>query len=264
MRLIKAQNTNLRTIYGRGVQVDVNDQVYMESTNSIRVPKGTTAQRPANPENGHLRYNTDDNRFEVYEAGGWDGVRLAAPSTYAPITQQNLGLGDAVKVHFGPLDSGDPFYPVPAAAVNVLVLVENVFQLSETNYTLVQNPGTEFSIVSITSVGETTVIELDGAHGLSTDPNAVHEVYIEGVETDPDDQIELLNTDYSSSPGHHNVVSIPSATSLELGVDTTGGIIGNYTANSGRLITYIPGWYIEFTSPPDLGKPVTVIHNFDK
>jgi hypothetical protein len=24
------------------------------------------------------------------------------------------------------------------------------------------------------------------------------------------------------------------------------------------------GWYIEFTSPPDAGKPITVLHNFDK
>ena len=31
-------------------------------------------------------------------------------------------------------------YPVPVAAENVLVFVENVFQISTTNYTLEQNP----------------------------------------------------------------------------------------------------------------------------
>ena len=75
MRLLKAQNTNLRTINGRGVQFDVNDQVFIESTNSIRVPKGTTAQRPSSPENGHIRYNTTDNVFELYEAGAWRNVQ---------------------------------------------------------------------------------------------------------------------------------------------------------------------------------------------
>ena len=71
MRLLKAQNTNLRTINGRGVQFDVDDQVFMELTNVMRVPKVTTAQIPTTPENGHLRYNTTDEVFELYENGAW-------------------------------------------------------------------------------------------------------------------------------------------------------------------------------------------------
>lgn len=176
MRLLKAQNTNRRTIYGRGVQFDIDDQVYMESTNSIRVPKGTTAERPANPENGHFRYNTTDNRFEVYENGAWAGVRGVSP-VLVGITQQGLGNGDATETVFGPLASGDPEYPVPAAAENVLVFVENVFQISTTNYTLEQS-----------------------VSGSLTGPNA----------------------------------------------------------------PYADGWYIKFSSAPDLGKPITVLHNFDK
>lgn len=176
MRLLEAQNTNRRTIYGRGVQFDVDDQVYMESTNSIRVPKGTTAERPANPENGHFRYNTTDNRFEVYENGSWAGVRGVTP-VLVGITQQSLGNGDATETVFGPLASGDPEFPVPAAAQNVLVFVENVFQISTTNYTLEQS-----------------------VSGSLTGPNA----------------------------------------------------------------PYADGWYIKFTSAPDLNKPVTVLHNFDK
>ena len=65
MRLMKAQNTNLRNIYGNGVKYDVNGQVIMDSTNAILVPKGTEAQRPTSPANGHLRYNTDDDQFEA-------------------------------------------------------------------------------------------------------------------------------------------------------------------------------------------------------
>ena len=67
MRLIKAQNTNLRNIYGKGVKYDVNDQVILDSTNTVLVPSGTTAQRPTSPVNGHMRYNTTDARFEIYE-----------------------------------------------------------------------------------------------------------------------------------------------------------------------------------------------------
>lgn len=260
MRLLKAQNTNLRNIYGKGVKYDINDQVILDSTNVMLVPKGTSAQRPANPVTGHLRYNTDTDEFEAYQGGSWRKVRYKEPNQNPGIVQQDLGIGDAVEVYFGPLDSGDDDFPVPAAGQNILVFVENVFQIHNTNYTMVQNPGAEFTIIDVVSAGATTVIELDGAHGLT----AGHEVYIEGVETDPDDNIEFLNTDYSSSPGHHNVVSVPSATQLEIGVDTTGGVVGNYTANSGRLITYRPGYYLKFSSAVDLNKPVTVLHNFDK
>jgi len=171
MKYIKRQTTNTRSLgIGRGVHVTtVDKEVILDSENVVLVPKGPTSSRPQFPKNGHMRYNTDDDRFEVYEKGQWDGVRNTAPSGNAPITVQTLGNGDAFETVFGPLDSGDPFYPIPVAAQNVLVFVENVFQLPTTNYSLVQNP--------------------------------------------------------SGKPA---------------------------------------GWYLEFASAPDAGKPITVIHNFDK
>ena len=136
MRLLKAQNTNLRNIKGKGVKYDVNDQVILDSTNCVLVPKGTQAQRPTSPVNGHVRYNIDDNEFEVFQNGAWRELRYKEPGT---ITQQNLGNGDATETVFGPLNSGDTDFPIPAAAQNVLVLIENVFQISTTNYTLEQS-----------------------------------------------------------------------------------------------------------------------------
>ena len=174
MRLLKAQNTNLRNIKGKGVKYDVNDQVILDSTNCVLVPKGTQAQRPTSPVNGHVRYNTDDNEFEAYQNGTWRELRYKEPGT---ITQQNLGNGDATETVFGPLASGDADYPVPAAAQNIIVLVENVFQISTTNYTLEQS--------------------------------------------------------------------------------VSGSLSGPNTP-------YVDGWYIVFTSPVPLSKPVTVLHNFDK
>ena len=38
-------------------------------TDGIRIPLGTSAQRPATPLTGHIRYNTDDATFEGYGAG---------------------------------------------------------------------------------------------------------------------------------------------------------------------------------------------------
>jgi hypothetical protein len=139
MRLLKAQNTNLRNIYGKGVKYDINDQVILDSTNVVLVPKGTEAQRPTSPTEGHLRYNTDDDQFEAFQDGAWRELRFKEPFRDPGIVQQNLGLGDDTETVFGPLNSGDADYPVPVAAQNVLVFVENVFQISGTNYTLEQS-----------------------------------------------------------------------------------------------------------------------------
>lgn len=268
MRLIKAQNTNLRNIYGKGVKYDIDDQVIVDSNNVMLLPKGTTAQRPTSPANGHLRYNTSINEFEAYSDGVWRNLRYKEPNNDSGIVVQTLGSGDAVEVYFGPLDSQDPDtrYTVPAAAQNILVFVENVFQLPTTNYTLYQNPSDTNTINSIVSVGPTTVIQTTTDHGYTTDDL----VYIEGVDS-AGDNIENLNTP-GASPTSFTIANIPAANQIEVEVDTTGGNTLNYVADSGTIKRassidgqfYEDGWYVKFSSPVDLSKAVTVLHNFDK
>ena len=40
-------------------------------TGFMLIPKGTTAERPAVPVNGEIRYNTDTTQFEGYQGGAW-------------------------------------------------------------------------------------------------------------------------------------------------------------------------------------------------
>ena len=173
MRFLKQQSTNTRGAIGTGIRYDSTSQAVVDGTQAIVVTLGTTAQRPASPTNGQLRYNTDNNEFEVYENAAWKNLRYNEPNPVG-IVQQNLGTGDGTETTFGLLNSNDTDFPVPSAAQNVLVFVENVFQISTTNYTLVQNP--------------------------STGPNA----------------------------------------------------------------PYAAGWYLVFSTPVPTGKPITVLHNFDK
>lgn len=140
MRLIKAQSTNLRNIRGKGVKYDTNDQVIMQSKKGVRLPKGPESERPFYPENGYLRYNTSNDQLEAYQNGAWRAVKFKEPNQDPGIVQQNLGVGDEVETDFGPLNSQDSNFSVPAAAQNILVFVENVFQIATTNYDLVQNP----------------------------------------------------------------------------------------------------------------------------
>jgi hypothetical protein len=41
------------------------------NTDYIKIPKGTTAQRPGSPGDGMIRFNTDLNVFEGYKSGSW-------------------------------------------------------------------------------------------------------------------------------------------------------------------------------------------------
>jgi len=127
--------TLLANTYGR---------VVINTTSGLMVPKGTTAQRPQlsgvrqpTDANGTIRYNTSTNPItgrpyglEAYIDGNWEIVRAPGANT---ITKQTLGPGDDVETIFGPLDI------IPSADDNILVFVENVFQISVTNYNVLYN-----------------------------------------------------------------------------------------------------------------------------
>ena len=172
MKFVKRQSTS-RGINAdtKGVNVDALGLTTINTDKAVIVPKGDTNARPFIPIEGMIRYNTDETEFEVYHNAAWKPIRFREPTT---IVQQNLGNGDGTETTFGPLNSGDSFYPVPISENNILVTIENVFQLATTNYTLVQNP--------------------------SSGPNA----------------------------------------------------------------PYAAGWYLVFGTPVPSGKPVQVLHNFDK
>ena len=145
MRLIKAQTTNLRSIYGKGVKYDVDDQVIVDSTRAMVVPVGTLAQRPGesgvgtSSTVGQVRYNSTDQQLEAYQNGAWREVRFKEPNQDPGIVWQTLSpAGDAVETVFGELNSGDADFAAPANANNIIVLIENVVQLPTTNYTIHQ------------------------------------------------------------------------------------------------------------------------------
>lgn len=123
-----SDNSLFTNHYGRAV---------MDLSGGLRLPKGSTVERPqvsgvrnGNGANGFIRYNTDTNSLEAYIDGVWEVVRAPGATT---ITKQTLGPGDDVETTFGPLDIE------PSSENNILVFVENVFQISDTNYNLDYN-----------------------------------------------------------------------------------------------------------------------------
>lgn len=71
---------------------NANSAVFTGNT-GISVPMGTTAQREPNPPLGTLRFNTDDDRLEVYKTNGWSSAGVGFGSRLFSAGIQNDGSG---------------------------------------------------------------------------------------------------------------------------------------------------------------------------
>jgi hypothetical protein len=139
MKFLKTKNISKFSINDRSLISYPNgngpgNRVVINAKGGMMLPKGTTAERPQlssvrqpTDANGTIRYNTSTNSIEAYVGGAWEVVRAPGASS---ITKQTLGPGDDTAVTFGTLTL------TPSSADNIIVLVENVMQISTTNYTL--------------------------------------------------------------------------------------------------------------------------------
>lgn len=137
MKFLKQKNISKFSISDQTLFANQYGRAVMNLTGAVRLPKGTTAQRPdlslvrtLGGSDGFIRYNTDTDTIEALVDGLWEVVRAPGSVT---ITKQSIGPGDSDETVFGPL------IKIPASANNIIVLVENVFQISDTNFTLEQS-----------------------------------------------------------------------------------------------------------------------------
>lgn len=164
MKFLKTENLSRfsisdRTLIAYPDGVGPGNRVVLNAKGGLMLPKGATSERPQltgvrqpTDANGTIRYNTSTSSIEAYVGGSW--VTVASPLAIA-ITKQTLGPGDGVSTIFGPLNSTYAA-SYAASADNVIVLVENVFQISTTNFTINQNPtstntGAEINATSLSS-----------------------------------------------------------------------------------------------------------------
>jgi hypothetical protein len=78
------------------VTFDINgNEVAQIGAQHIKVPSGSTANRPGSPANGYIRYNTDLNVFEGYVNSAWTGIGGGNPwatksSSYTAVNNDRL------------------------------------------------------------------------------------------------------------------------------------------------------------------------------
>lgn len=144
MRYLRQQNINRRAPFDQRLYVDMTDSIVMKTTNNMLMPKGSTSDRPVSPGTGMIRYNTSTDEVEVYQGiGGGATWRSLRYKESIGIIQQSLGNGDAIETVFGPLNPAPPSVVQSGTSwtgANLIVIIENVIQLFNTNYTVVTNP----------------------------------------------------------------------------------------------------------------------------
>jgi hypothetical protein len=136
---MKYLKTGVLSDYGTGgaaFKANPYGRIITNSKNSLQVPTGTSSQRPEAGllSRGLIRFNTDLNVLEGYftdgTVSGWEIIKRASHLT---VTKQTLN-GFTNETRLGPLNQ------VPTSINNILVIVENVLQIGQTNFTLVTNP----------------------------------------------------------------------------------------------------------------------------
>jgi hypothetical protein len=76
----------------------------VDGTGSVRIPTGTTGERPGTPTAGMMRYNTDDSVFEGYDGSNWitlTGVYDLDRDTYITAESSPGADDDTIRFYAG-------------------------------------------------------------------------------------------------------------------------------------------------------------------
>jgi hypothetical protein len=252
MRFVKRTTVNPRDPRDNRLYVGQTSDIIMGGTKSLQLPKGATGDRSVLQNNGMIRYNTTTDEVEVYQSGTWRALRFKEATQ---ITQQTIGTGNGASTLFGPLS------PTPPATVqsgttwggqNLFVLIENVLQISTTNYTISQNPTPTLTAAGTNNLG-TTTITVTPVNGASTNfVDTIANIKVGATVTASVLGSPVFAANTTVQTIGTNTFTINNATLLSMPAGTT------------ITLTLATGYYINFTSAATLNKAITVLHGFDK
>jgi len=238
MKFYKRLPINRKDPISNAFAVEADGRIVTNTHASIQAPGGTTAQRPTVLSNGEIRYNTElgTGELEAYINGSWQIVKT---NRQAEITVNTYTNGDYLNTIFGPLS-----YNIDIAKPqNVMVYVENVYQVPTTNYTL------EFSSVG-SPITTSTMLSIDANLSDTT-------LYL--------DSIANFNIGNPISGTNVDGNIITAVNTLSNSIDITPGTSGSVSSGTLIISTFNTGTYVVFTDDavPVPNKPVTVLQGFD-
>jgi len=203
----------------------------------IKIPAGTTAQRPTSPSVGMLRYNTTLGFTEQYTVDGWQGI--APPPSITGTDVNNIDESDSSQVI---VINGTTFDPTSTA---VLIDANGT---TRTPTTSVRNSSTQITItfsggdVLDETVPEPLDVKVSNGSGLSAtledaisiDATPVWTTAAGNIGTVYEDQVMSTITLVSNDPEGSNVTYSISSGALPAGLSfntSTGEITGTPNVN---------------------------------
>ena len=157
MRFLRNINLNPKAPHDQRLVITKADEVQFNTPGSLKLPSGTTAQRAFSPTAGMMRLNTDTNQVEVYQSSSWRSLRYKESGA---IALQSLGNGDGISTLYGPLSPAPPSVVQSSytwTGANLMIYVENVFQIYNTNYLIAQNPTVNATANTLANSGATSI-----------------------------------------------------------------------------------------------------------
>lgn len=157
MRFLRNLNLNPKAPHDKRLNITKSDEVQFNTTRSLLLPSGPDADRAASPVAGMMRLNTTSGQVEVYQSNAWRSLRFKEQSQ---ITLQNLGNGDGISTLYGPLNPAPPAVMQSGSTwsgANLMVYVENVFQIFNSNYLIAQNPNVDTTVSVLANSGATSL-----------------------------------------------------------------------------------------------------------
>lgn len=169
MKFLKQSQVNFRNVRDQSIAVVTDGpnvaginrdaRIVLDNTNSVQLPSGITDERPSGGvvfTNGLMRYNESTNEIEVRSNDQWRRIAYKETNSIqvqtGPVGGGASWIGDSLdggttgEIYYGPLEYNDPSnvggaYPSQASPdvskpQNLIVYIENVPQLPNTNYTL--------------------------------------------------------------------------------------------------------------------------------
>jgi hypothetical protein len=157
MRFLRNLNLNPKAPRDKRLNITKSDEVQFNTTRSLLLPSGPDADRAVSPVAGMMRLNTTSGQVEVYQSSAWRSLRFKEQSQ---ITLQNLGNGDGISTLYGPLNPAPPAVMQSGSTwsgANLMVYVENVFQIFNANYLIAQNPNVDTTVSILANSGATSL-----------------------------------------------------------------------------------------------------------
>jgi len=105
-----------------------------------------------------MRLNTTSGQVEVYQSSAWRSLRFQESGA---IALQSLGNGDGISTLYGPLIPAPPSLSQSGytwTGANLMIYVENVFQIFNANYLIAQNPTVNATVNTIANSGATSIV----------------------------------------------------------------------------------------------------------